>query len=500
MSVADSLATASFGEAHFGQARLGDVRRTRCLVDLADRLHRHPQGSLPMKFRDPKALRRCYDLMNTDAVTHADVLRPHAERTARLLLEQEGTVLLVHDPTELDFTGHTALYPQLGQIGNGFRRGYLCHHSLAVLPGQGGVLGLLGQHLHVRADAPPGETPAQRREREDRESLLWLHGARAAADVVGRVARRRRRAGLPEGPRVVDVCDRGGDTFEFLDLEDALRRSFVVRSNQDRTARVGHDGEAPPVRLHGYLRTLPEQGRRAITVHGRDGKPDRQATVAVAWAAVRLPPPRQRRGHWRGVTLAVWALRVWEVGDVPAGAEAVEWFLLTNVAVASAEDAWERVDWYCGRWAVEELHKAQKTGCDLEAPQFTTAEALQPMIALLSVVAVSLLQLRDRSRDATQAARPAAEVVPAEEVAVLSGWRHGERRELTVGEFYQALARLGGHQGRRRDKPAGWLVLWRGWQALQLMVAGARAVHSSPAAASPGATSAQRPQRKRQNE
>jgi hypothetical protein len=156
---------------------------------------------------------------------------------------------------------------------------------------------------------------------------------------------------------VVDVCDRGGDTFEFLDLEGARRRCFVVRSNQDRTTRVGHHGDAPPVLLHGYLRTLPEQGRRAIMVHGRDGQPDRQATVAVAWAAVRRPPPRPKRGHWRGVTLAVWAPRVWEVGVVPDGAEAVEWFLLTNVAVASAEGAWERVDWYGGRWAVEALQR-----------------------------------------------------------------------------------------------------------------------------------------------
>jgi transposase-like protein len=482
MVVACSNPASSFGHTHFGRARLGDLRRTSSLVDLADRLARHPEGSLPQKFRDPNALRRCYDLMNTDAVTHAAVLQPHAEHTARTILQQPGTVLLLHDPTELDFTGHTTLHAQLGQIGNGSRRGYLAHHSLAVRPGRGGVLGLLSQYLHVRADVPAHETPAQRRRREDRESLLWLHGVRAAEAVLARVRRQQRRAGRPADGRLVDVCDRGGDTFEFLDLEDELGRSFVVRSNQDRTARVGHQGGAAPVLLHGHLRTLPEQGRRTITVHGRDGKPDRQATVAVAWAAVRLPPPRQKRGHYRGGALAVWAVRVWEVGNVPAGAEAVEWFLLTNVAVTSPADAWERVDWYCSRWTIEELHKAQKTGCAIEGPQFTTVAALQPMIALLSVVAVSLLNLRDRSRDATQAARPATAVVPAAEVAVLSGWRYGAQRPLTVGEFYRALARLGGHQNRKQDRPAGWLVLWRGWQALQLMVAGARAAACPPAA------------------
>jgi hypothetical protein len=70
---------------------------------------------------------------------------------------------------------------------------------------------------------------------------------------------------------------------------------------------------------------------------------------------------------------------------------------------------------------------------------------------------------------------PATEVVAAEQVEVLSGWRYGRRRALTVGEFFQALARLGGRQGWRSDGEPGWQVLWRGWADLQQMVAGARA-------------------------
>jgi hypothetical protein len=41
-----------------------------------------------------------------------------------------------------------------------------------------------------------------------------------------------------------------------------------------------------------------------------------------------------------------------------------------------------------------------------------------------------------------------------------------------VHDFFLALARLGGHQNRRHDKRPGWLVLWRGWTDLQLLVAG----------------------------
>jgi hypothetical protein len=200
--------------------------------------------------------------------------------------------------------------------------------------------------------------------------------------------------------------------------------------------------------------------------------------VAVAWAAVTVLAPANQRGVYRRRALAVWAVRVWEVGAVPAGAEAVEWFLLTDLAVTTPAEAWEKVDWYCCRWVIEEFHKAQKTGCGIEAPQFTAVARLQPMIALLSVVAVGLLSLRDQSRDGRLSTLPAAAVVEEELVDILSGWRYGEVRPLSVREFFLALARLGGHQNRKGDGAPGWLVLWRGWLDLQRMAAGARAARA----------------------
>jgi len=99
------------------------------------------------------------------------------------------------------------------------------------------------------------------------------------------------------------------------------------------------------------------------------------------------------------------------------------------------------------------------------------------MIALLSVVAVTLLNLREASRDETTAQLPATDYVDRRYVAVLSAWRYKtERPALTVKEFYLALARLGGHQNRKHDHRAGWVVLWRGWMALQTMLDGAEAV------------------------
>src|SRR5580698_607455 len=140
----------SFGQHHFGRARLGDQRRTRSLVDLADRFTRHPGGTLPQKLKDPNALRRCYDLMKARAVTHARVLEPHAHRTIEALLQQHDVVLILHDGSELDYSSLTSLRDQLGQIGTGSGRGYQCLNSLVVVPAGKQVLGLANQILYER--------------------------------------------------------------------------------------------------------------------------------------------------------------------------------------------------------------------------------------------------------------------------------------------------------------------------------------------------------------
>lgn len=455
----DGCPQRSFGQEHFGTVKLGHAERNRCLIKIATLLQRHPGGTLPDKLSCPKDYKAMLRLANRPEVTHAAVLRPHQERTVAQMRAVAGTtVLLIHDTTELDYSGLHSLAAELGPIGNGHGRGYLCHNSLAVDPRRREVLGLAGQLLHCREAVPPREGVADKRARESRESRLWTRAVEAIGPVV------------PD-KRCIDVCDRGADVFEFLAYEVQAGRSFVVRSTYSRSIRVGH-GKGRQTCLHAYARTLPEQGRRPLTIAARPGRPGRKTEVAVAWAAVRVVPPHVRRGKYAPRPLDLWVIRVWET-DPPAGVEPVEWILLTNVAVASVADAWERVDWYECRWLVEEFHKGQKTGCAIEDMQFTTAAALQPMIALLSVVAVTLLNLREIGRRPEAKTRLATEVVDAEYVKVLSHWRHKEvRLHMSIHDFFLALARLGGHQNRKSDGHPGWLVLWRGWMKLQYILVG----------------------------
>jgi hypothetical protein len=185
-----------------------------------------------------------------------------------------------------------------------------------------------------------------------------------------------------------------------------------------------------------------------------------------------LVTPRQPRGRERGVPLPVVAIRVWEV-DPAAGVEPLEWLLVTNVAGLDVTGVWERVDWYAKRWTVEEYHKGLKTGLGLEELQLTTSTGLQNAIALLSVVSVGLVMLRELARDSTVSEQPIADWVPASWVSVLTRWRQGTGGQLTtVRQWTWALTRLGGHQNAQHLGSPGWLTLLRGWTRLQAMIDG----------------------------
>lgn len=201
--------------------------------------------------------------------------------------------------------------------------------------------------------------------------------------------------------------------------------------------------------------------------------------MSVSWQAVRILPPRQRRGEERGVPLPIWVVRV-AAQQPPVGVEPLEGILWTTVPVATMAEAFERVDWYGLRWIIEEYHTAQKTGCAIEKMQFSYRERLEPAIALMSIVALLLRNLRDLSRAVDAHERPATGVVSEEWVRILSVWRHGVvRLDWSVHDFYYALARLGGHQNRKHDHRPGWLVLWRGWMQLQAMLDGAAAIKAN---------------------
>src|SRR5262245_9602363 len=443
----------SWAKSEFGGTPGLNRRLERRLIHTASALTTRPQGTLPHRFNWAE-LKGAYNLIH--ATTHADALQEvHRQKTRERAVALSTPVLFIHDTTALNFSTHTAIADQLGPIGDRVSnaRGFIQHNSLVVDPSAGHLLGLIHQQTFLRTLKPEGETRAARYQRPVRESAVWTRGMEA----VGRA---------PDNCQWIHVGDRGADFFGAMATPRQLNAHFLIRLVQDRSIQPtteSADDDEMATSLMQAARQVTATTSSEVRVASRGGRPGRVATVKLG--SVRLTVrPSKADPLWRHtppITLTV--VRIWEENP-PPGVEALEWILGTDLPDDSAEALLQYQSWYQWRWpTMEEYHKAQKTGCRIEDLRFETVDRLRAAIALLSVIAVRILQLR-WCRDASPDA-PAETVASADELTVLQGLQPN-KPITTVKQFVNRVAGLGGYLGRKCDGPPGWQSLWRGYQRL----------------------------------
>src|ERR1700687_1402378 len=443
----------AWAQQQFGQVALGDARRTRRLVSSATQIAQHPELSFPQIF-DWNGLRGFYGVCHRPEATLPTLQQAHWHHT-RQARGQQPLVLILHDTTQLDFTSHAAL-KDAGPIGEGHARGFLQHNSLAIVPQPRQVLGLAYQQWRVRQPAPDGETSAQRKRRQ-RESDLWVEGIRAPGVP-------------PAGCCWVDVADAGCDMYEAMVAARHVNHQFLFRASQDRLVLLTPQPRSPEVPLLTYARTLPSQGDAVVDIPSRGGRPSRTATVQMAAAPVWVPAPTEIRQRWQQPIIPAWVLRVWEAAPPAEVGEPLEWILLGSLPIETLADMNERRSWYSGRWLAEVFHDIEKNGCAEEDRRFETGAPLAACLAILSVVAVRVFQLRCALENQPEA--PAEQVATASELVVIRRFTRHRKKKLTVREFVRGVARLGGFLGRTGDGNPGVRSLWRGYQRVQDMVLG----------------------------
>ncbi|MBI3259890.1 MAG: hypothetical protein HYZ54_10510 [Ignavibacteriae bacterium] len=146
-------------------------------------------------------------------------------------------------------------------------------------------------------------------------------------------------------------------------------------------------------------------------------------------------------------------------GKDPKNGELLEWFLYTNLPINSLKDAIKITHYYALRWIIEDYHKALKTGLRAEDLQCKTAHALFATISIMSIVALRLVNLREKLRIAPEESAEKSGL-SREEIKVLEAYL---KREIkTVKCVALAIGRLGGHQNRAGDGMPGLLALWWG--------------------------------------
>ncbi len=446
----------AWARSQFGTAEIGDQRRTRRLVKLAAQMASHSSGSIPQQTGCTGDMKAAYRLFAGPEVTHAAICRPHFEQT-RQAAGRLPMVFLLQDTTILNFTSHQQCQG-LGPIGCDERmRGLHQQNVLAADPASARPLGLLYQRHHRRR-ARSGGSHGQRPGRgavplEERESYWWIEAIR----TIGRP---------PEGVRWVHVGDRGEDIFGVYDQCRQLGADWLIRICQNRKVETPQGVEP----LFDYARRLPCVMRQTMKVRRRVGGTPQEAIFCVAGGPLTLLPTPGEPGYRGCEPVPCWVVRVWEASPAD-GVEPLEWLLCTSLPCQEKAMLGFVARGYGLRWMVEELHKCEKTGCQVEMRRLQHTDRLEPLIGLLSVLAVRLLQLKYVARDHPQT--PAIKLFDPTTVDAMARYLACPASTLTVRQFWRGLGRLGGHPGRKGDGPLGWLRAWRGWQSFQLILLGA---------------------------
>ena len=447
---------AQWAQSEFGFAQLGDQRRNKRLVNIAQRLAASPGGTMPQAFPEWADLKAAYRFFSGKGAGFDSVISPHVQRT-RADCRQPGEYLIIEDTTLLDYSAHGAT-EDLGTIGNGGGRGFELHSALAVRVEtwtlnqrpEATVVGLFGQQCHTPRSAPAQETRRQRLERP-RKSQRWAQVFKSAGTV-------------PKGTQWIYVADRESDFYEPIEICQQHGIDFVIRASQNR--RLADEAG----RLSEALEKARVLGLSTVELRSRGGEPARTAVVEIRAVKVDLDGP-WRPGGWKTPLANITVVEVREVNPPEGVKEPLHWRLLTSLDCQTLTQAKRIVGRYTARWWIEEYHKALKTGTGVEDSQLERAYRLEPLIAVLAVVAVRLLSTKMLARARPESFEAAQSLGP--QVVSLLQEKFGKPKEgWNNKNLLVSVARLGGFIGRKSDGMPGWLTIWRGWQRLTWMCEG----------------------------
>lgn len=442
----------AWAEEEFGEAALGDVRRSVRLVRMATAVASHPAGRVPDVFRSSAEQQGAYDFLSNAQVEPKALARSMATAAVRRLREEERVFVLV-DGTSLklrDWLGKKG-FGSIGARDKG-AVGLKVVHALA-LSASGVPAGVVAQSWWAR-DGTTRRGDCQYRPIEQKETRHWVAAVRDGAAAFATHKR-----------RLWYQIDREGDRYGTLGALRDTGQLFTVRSTY---AHRRGDLDGRNTRLCDALEKAPLRWRQELEVphyHNREG---RLAKLEVrTLSGLHLPLRDTATNETTFLTVNVVEVR--EVGTTPPGETPVHWRLLTNHGVTTDAEVRAVIAGYALRWRIEDFHRTWKSGaCNVEKNQLRSPEAAIRWAMILAANAARIERIKHLARN--EPALPASREFSKAEIEAtrMMKRKHKKRTETigdempTVAQITLWLAELGGYQGKSSGGPPGSITIKRG--------------------------------------
>jgi hypothetical protein len=439
-----------FANVDFNSKRL-EKRFIRTMGTLAGQ----PDKSLWMCSENRAEAKAIYRMLGNDRLDRDEILQTHREATMKRMVQSGETILAIQDTTSLNYNTQTKM--------EGI--GYICEqamgvniHSCIAVTANGLMLGVLAQSAHNRKQ-PRNTTLThdgkQRRALEEKESYRWVQTLDSSTD------------GLPESVYVVTVCDREGDMYELFDEMDRRGQAFLIRMEHNRKTMENKKimDEIRKKRYMGRVKTMIPRNSRA-------GVKEREATLQIRYDhfAIKRPQLLNNIKTLKGAQEVIVIYVREEQQD--KSVEPIEWFLLTNEPVESAEAAYEKATWYMQRWKIEQFHHVLKSGCNVEKLQERSMDKTTLLVLMYSIIAAAVMNITYIARIHPQL--PCTVCFEEDEWKVLyrtaKKTKRTPKNPYTIAEAVTYLSWLGGPKRAPSDGPPGVKTIWIGIDKLNTLL------------------------------
>ena len=421
---------------------LGDERRNKRAIRLVERLSAQPMASVPQACGDWADTMAAYRFFGNEAVDWRAILGAHTDCAMTRMAAHE-VVLCIQDTTELDFNGQEA--SGLGPLSYEAQRGMYAHPTYAVSISRE-PLGVLDAWMWGREPKDKeGHRPGVK------ESLRWIEGYERLAEMAPQ---------LP-GTRLVYVADREADIMALMLKAQGSGApvDWLVRSQHNRALKGGE-------KLWARVSGGQALGELRFTMPSRQGRKAREVIQQVWAQTVELPDGA--KGQVQASCIVAREI------EPPEGEKPIEWRLLTNLPVASLEQAARMIDWYRARWEIEMFFHVLKNGCRIEALQLGSIEKIERALVLYMVVAWRIARLMRLGRTCPELNAQLMFEPDEWQAAFILNKKRPPDKPPTLNEVVRLVARLGGFLARTGDGEPGVKTIWLGMQRILDFAAGVR--------------------------
>lgn len=430
----------------------GDKRLSKRYKKITEKLLEQPTSSIPATFKNWHQTKAAYRFFSNPKVTFEKILESQYTQSTQNIqnIEQEKDILIIQDTTHLNYNGHENK-KELCATHSYVSKGLHLHPSVAMTPDKINI-GLVDITIWTKEKNDNSKSNHEKKKRpiEEKASYRWIKSLKKTKELAKK---------FPD-KMIFNIADREGDIYDlFLEgLEKSTENSFfIVRSAQNRLTKTNER------KLKETMENAPQVGEASFKYQNKTVK------QIIKAESIELDSPKHRP-HLSPLKLNV----VLAQEQKPYKAQApIEWLILTNYPIKTADDAKKILHYYTKRWEIETFFKVLKSGCKVEEIRLEKLERLEKALSLYIAIACKIMFIVNLGRIYPD--------ISCEMVFSDFEWKSVylaiNRTKIppsppSLKEIIICIAQLGGYLNRKSDPPPGPKAMWIGLQQMRFLAMG----------------------------